>query len=115
MEDIDKEERVYWVNGVKLHKGMSFMSKVETICKRFKPKMIEHGQGYAVLQYEFTHEAARAGRHLKTYTAHYEKWSISVFNKYVSVIDRNWSPKDLTIKDLKKTEENVDDNSTYAG
>ena len=105
----EKEGRTYWVGGVQLHKGMSFISKIEAICRRFTPQMIEHGQGYAVIEYEFAHQAIRTSRHIKTYTDHFERWSISTNGKRVAVIDRNWTPK------LTQGDKDDDKQGNYAG
>ncbi len=114
------EEGKYWCGGVQLCHNMKFDDKIEVICKRFKPIFIEHGQGYAVIEYEYTHEAARVCRHLRTYTNHYEKWSVDNNGCRIVVIDRNWSPDDGDSSGNAKTktnegESNEPDNANYAG
>jgi hypothetical protein len=119
----------YWIGGIQLTKKMSFEVKIEKIAARFTPVAIEHGKGYAVLEYDFAHKASQMASQLREYNGPYEDWLISTNGTRIAVVDNNYQSdtnddteieiKDVVLKDgdsieIKITEKETK-NESYAG
>jgi transposase-like protein len=102
---------VYYVGGIQFAKEMSFDVKMEQVAKKFKPKFLEHGNGYAVFEYDLAHTATCACNHLRANATKREDWELSTNGSRLAVIEKNWTPP----ASQKKKEEDDNDNSSYAG